>query len=120
MCKCNGELVNHLLLHCPLARELWDLLVCLVGMPYSVAALLESWRGAMVACRSKEVWGAAPACLIWCIWSEKNQRTFEGVELSIPNLKFVFLRTLFNWCCTSATFSMNSFMEFLLDLCLSC
>ncbi len=67
MCKCNGESVDYLL-HCPLARELWDILFCLVGitwvMPYSVIALLESWRGFIGTRRSRDVWGAAPACLM--------------------------------------------------------
>jgi hypothetical protein len=44
MCKCKSESVDHLLLHCPIACELWDFLFCLVGiswvMPPSVIALL--------------------------------------------------------------------------------
>ena len=115
MCKCNGESVDYLL-HCPLARELWDILFCLVGitwvMPYSVIALLESWRGFIGARRSRDVWGAAPACLMWCIWQEQNQRTFEGVKLSLLNLKFLFLKSMYDWCSVSP-FSTASFMDFL-------
>lgn len=29
------------------------------------------------------------------------------MDLSSPKLKFVFLRTLFDWCSTSATFSLG-------------
>jgi hypothetical protein len=109
MCKCNGESVDYLF-HCPLARELWDILFCLVGitwvMPYSVIALLESWRGFIGARRSRDVWGAAPACLMWCIWREQNQHTFEGVELSLPNLKFLFLKSLYDWCSISPVFCL--------------
>jgi hypothetical protein len=47
MCKSNGESVDHLLLHCPIAKDLWDMLLCLLGvtwvMPHSVSAMLESF-----------------------------------------------------------------------------
>ena len=47
MCKRSGELVNHLLLHCPIAFELWSMVWSLFGgiwvMPQSVANLFASW-----------------------------------------------------------------------------
>jgi hypothetical protein len=57
-----------------------------------------SWRGNIGAQQRRDVWGVAPACLIWCIWREHNQRTFEGLESSLLNLKFDFLETLYDWC----------------------
>ena len=43
MCKCNGESVNHLLLHCPIAIELWAMALGLFGvywvMPKTVVDL---------------------------------------------------------------------------------
>ena len=68
------------------------------------------------SCQSREAWGAAPACLMWCIWQERNQRTFEGVELSLPNLKFLFFNSLHDWCSVSP-FSVASFMDFFGALC---
>ena len=38
---------------------------------------------------------------MWCLWKERNRRTFEGKELSLPNLKFLFLKTLYKWCSDS-------------------
>ena len=58
------------------------------------------------------MWGAVPSCLMWCIWKERNRRTFERKELSLLNLKLIFLKTLYEWCFKSYTFSMNCFMEF--------
>ena len=47
MCKKCGESVDHLLLHCPIACELWLLVFCLFGihwvMPQKVIELFESW-----------------------------------------------------------------------------
>lgn len=87
-------------------RQLWDLLLGLVGitwfMSHSVFALVESWRGFIGARESREAWGAAPTCLFWCILRERNQCTFEGVELSVPNLKFSFLKMLYDWYSNSA------------------
>ena len=66
-------------------------------MPSSVMTMLESWKGALSSHRFKEMWVAAPACLMWCLWKEKNRRTYEGKALTLPNLKFWFLKTLYEW-----------------------
>ena len=49
MCKKSGESMNNLLLHCPIAYELWSMVWTLFGllwvMPQSVIDLLSSWQG---------------------------------------------------------------------------
>ena len=81
--------------NCPIAIELWEFLFRLVGitwvilMPSSVLALLESWKSTLGTRGSGEVWGAAPSCLMWCIWKERNHCTFEGEEPSLK-LKLIF------------------------------
>jgi hypothetical protein len=49
MCKKSREFIDHLLLHCEVARELWSSLFNLFGvdciMPRRVRELLVSWRG---------------------------------------------------------------------------
>ena len=49
MCKCNGESVNHLFLHCPIAMDLWALMFGLFGVSWvmlqSVVWLLACWQG---------------------------------------------------------------------------
>ena len=48
MCKSNGELVDHLLLHFPVAMDLWSMVLALFGvswvMPHTVLGLLGCWR----------------------------------------------------------------------------
>ena len=44
-----------------------------------------------------KVWRAVPLCLFWTIWTERNKRSFENVELSVQRLKFVFLCNLLSW-----------------------
>ena len=52
MCKSNGELVDHLLLHCPIVFELWSMVFTLFGiywaMPKIVVELLACWQGNLV------------------------------------------------------------------------
>ena len=49
ICKRNGETTDHLLLHCPVAQKLWNMVCSLLGVhwviSYSVVELLASWSG---------------------------------------------------------------------------
>uniref|UniRef100_A0A7N2REE9 HIT domain-containing protein n=1 Tax=Quercus lobata TaxID=97700 RepID=A0A7N2REE9_QUELO len=68
-----GESVSHLLLHCPIASDLWAFLFCLAGicwvMPNSVVSMLESWNGILGSRRYGTV-GVTLACMMWCIWGQ--------------------------------------------------
>jgi hypothetical protein len=59
-----------------------SLVSCLFGwvMPSWVVDLLAGWMGAFGKFRQAVVWGAVPLCIMWLIWQERNQRTFEGLE----------------------------------------
>ena len=49
MCKCNGESVDHLFLHCLIAMDLWSIVLGLFGvswvMPQCIVELLACWQG---------------------------------------------------------------------------
>ena len=80
MCKRNGESVDHLLIHCPLAFDLWSLVFTLFCihwiMPKTVVELLACWQGKFGRHRNAAIWVAVPHCLMWCIWRERNNRHF--------------------------------------------
>ena len=120
MCKVQGETVNHLLLHCTVAQELWSLIFVLFGitwvMPRGVVDLLMCWSERFGKSEAGAIWKAIPHCLMWCIWREQNSRVFVGEELSIPALKSSFLQTLYNWLKASNLVSCNSLAE-MLDRC---
>uniref|UniRef100_A0A2N9G750 DDT domain-containing protein n=1 Tax=Fagus sylvatica TaxID=28930 RepID=A0A2N9G750_FAGSY len=101
MCKSSGETVNHLLLHCPVAWELWSMVWILFGitwvMPRGVVDLFNCWHGPRSKSEAGKIWKMTPHCLMWCIWQERNDRTFNGVEKSIPALKFHLLHILLSW-----------------------
>ena len=49
MRKCSEEIVDHLLIRCPIATQLWSMVYGLFGvqwiMPLSVMDMLASWQG---------------------------------------------------------------------------
>ena len=49
MCKFDGESVDPLLTHCPIASDLWYMILVLFGvswvMPKSIVELLACWEG---------------------------------------------------------------------------
>ena len=99
MCKRCGESVDHLLLHCPVAWELWSMVFCLFGIqwvtPHNVLGLFEAWQGKFARHRHIDVWRLVPHYLMWCIWRERNARSFEGYERSLLEIKSFFLHILF-------------------------
>ena len=56
--------MDHLLLHCPIAFELWSLVFCLLGlhwvMPHKVFDLFESWHGKFRQHRNIDFWRLVP------------------------------------------------------------
>ena len=67
MCKCNGESVDHLLLNCPIALDLWSMILVLFGlswvMPKSVVELLACWQGCFGCHRNGHIWMVVPPLL---------------------------------------------------------
>jgi hypothetical protein len=116
LCEADGESVDHLLLHCGTARALWNAFFARFGlcwvMPSSVKELLASWWSCGRS-RSAVVWKMVPSCIMWCIWSERNNRYFEDSSRSIEELLHLFLFTLFYWTAGWLAPRVISFSDFL-------
>ena len=101
MCKSNVETTNHLLIHCEVARELWNLVFSIFGiqwaMPESVRDLLACWSWKSERGDRGLAWRVVPLCLFWCLWRERNFRAFEDIEDSLIFLKASFLSSFFLW-----------------------
>jgi hypothetical protein len=80
--------------------------------------LIACWSGALGKNRQAVIWRTIPHCIMWCIWRERNLRTFEGLEMDPPELQLLFFRMLFDWIQVSSIFSFSSFQDFI-DLCSS-
>ena len=67
LCGKDEETIDHLLLHCSVARLLWDLLLAIFGVsrvfPKSVRETLVSWQGSCVGKNRKKAWMAVPLTL---------------------------------------------------------
>ena len=100
MCWCNGETVDHLLLHCGKTNRLWSLVFRSFGiswvLPRSVAGTLFGWWN-WPGKHSSSIWNLAPLCLMWCLWRERNRRTFEDMDGSDDQLLASFSGSLFYW-----------------------
>ena len=81
-------------------------------MPHTVLELFEAWQGKFARHRHIDVWRLVPHGLIWCIWRERNARSFEGCERSLSEIKSFFLYTLFEWSMLFSHFSCSFFSYF--------
>uniref|UniRef100_A0A2N9IF07 Reverse transcriptase zinc-binding domain-containing protein n=1 Tax=Fagus sylvatica TaxID=28930 RepID=A0A2N9IF07_FAGSY len=117
MCKENGESISHLLLHCSAAMEIWYFMFSIFGiqwvMPGGVIALLSCWGDSCHSTRIRKVWDMVPPCVFWCIWWERNSRSFEGKERNLMEVKGTVLRTLLDWSKAAGIVSSSSVLEFL-------
>jgi hypothetical protein len=91
MCKKSGEFIVHLLLHCKVALEVWNMVCQLFGVMWvmlgSVMDCLGSWRAQKGIRTVLQTWRMMPLCVMWCLWRERNARNFEDRELGLMELK---------------------------------
>ena len=92
--------------NCQVPHPLWspEMHPCFI-VPHTVLELFEAWQGRFAWHRHIDVWRLVPHCLIWCIWRERNARSFEGCERSLPEIKSF-----------SCTLSLNGVWFFLIFL----
>ena len=92
------ETIGHLLLHCHSARQLWDILLEIVGIHWvfllTVLQALLSWQGAPIGKKHKKFWLAIPFCLFWTLWLERNMVAFENEAFGANRMKVSFLSDL--------------------------
>ena len=122
MCKESGESISHLFLHCSAAREIWSFIFSIFGiqwiMPGEVLDLLSCWGDSCHSIRIRKLWNMVPPCVFWCIWWERNSRSFEGKERNLMEVKGTVLRTLLDWSKATGAVSFSSMFNFL-DYCIA-
>jgi len=117
MCKMNGEIVDHLLLHCEVARALWNAIFSRFSlswvMPLRVVDLFAYWWTSGRS-RSVVMWKMVPCCLTWCLWREHNDIQFEDKERTIEELNAFFFHSLYSWTAAFLAPLVISFNDFLI------
>ena len=86
--------VDHLLLHCGKTYWLWCFVYRTFGISWIPLCTMSdllfgqwNWLGK----HSSHSWNLVPLCLTWCIWKERNQRTFEDLGRFDDQLLALFL-----------------------------
>uniref|UniRef100_A0A2N9FIH8 Reverse transcriptase zinc-binding domain-containing protein n=1 Tax=Fagus sylvatica TaxID=28930 RepID=A0A2N9FIH8_FAGSY len=122
MSKESGESISHLLLHCSAAMEIWSFMFSIFGiqwvMPGGMLDLLSCWGDSCHNIRIRKLWAMVPPCMLWCIWWERNSRSFEGKERNLMEVKGTVLRTLLDWSKAARIVSFSSVLDFL-DYCIA-
>jgi hypothetical protein len=117
MCKKSGESIVHLLLHCEVVVEVWNMVCQLFGvmwvMPGSLTECLGSWRAQKGNGTVLQTWRMASLCVMWCLWRERNARSFEDCELGLMDLKERVMQTLFSWRVLWHPLQVTTLVEFL-------
>ena len=78
--------------------------------------MFDYWHWSMGCQQKLVVWKIIPHCILWCLWRERNARTFEGCELSIVALKLQFYHSLFHWLSATGLFSFSNWFD-LIEFC---
>ena len=96
---------------------LWDLLLSIVGTSWvvsdSVFQMLLSWQGVPVGKNRKNIWNAAPVCLFWTVWHNRNMLVFENMATSDQRTKFLFLSKLWTLANTHSVEKTYFLVDFL-------
>lgn len=83
--KFNSRSIDNFLLRCFVVRELWLLRFALLGehgfIPLKVIEEYFSQKGIFWWHITSCICNVIPLCLTWAIWGERNNRSFNGVEL---------------------------------------
>ncbi|KAK9988965.1 hypothetical protein SO802_029204 [Lithocarpus litseifolius] len=119
LCRRCGETVSHLFLQCEWAYRLWSFVFITFGMcwviPKSITDVLFGWWN-WLGKHSSQVWNLVPSCILWCIWTERNRRTFEDLDSSGDQLLANFCGTFFDWSRAWGLTSSDSLPSFLCSL----
>jgi hypothetical protein len=117
MCKKHGETVDHILLHCEVARVVWSYFYSLFGvewvMPSSVLELMSGWGTLLGRGSTIRIWKQVPLCVMWGLWCERNSRFFEDVEVTVGAICRNVFQMLYLWVSAHSPGRM-SFADFLL------
>jgi hypothetical protein len=122
MCKKTGESVDHLLLHCDVASALWSTFFSRFGLswviPRQVIDFLACWWS-FGRPMSVVVWKMASICLFWCLWRERNNKSFEDLKSIFDGILSLFYFTLYFWTTAYVPPLSFSFDDFLTRFSLS-
>lgn len=123
MCQQDFKTNRHLFLHCPVATDIWNMFLSVLGfnwvMPESTKDAYSSWSRWKVGKSISKIWKMIPGCIFWVIWTERNRRCFEGLATPNYSLKANCIVLLYSWSNLSPISSPELFLDFVSSLTLA-
>ncbi|OUZ99353.1 Reverse transcriptase zinc-binding domain [Macleaya cordata] len=90
MCGCCEETVDHLLLHCSVANEVWNFFLGAFSLrwwsPSSPAAVIHAWSGCTFSKEGKTLWSLIPHAIFRVLWKIRNDGQWEVGTLAAAYL----------------------------------
>ena len=111
--------MDHLLISCLVAHSLGMHVLRLFGidwvMPGSIVDLFFCWYHWLEK-HNSDIWNLVLGCLMWNIWTERNQCSFEDTRKSLDQLLDLCKRILFDLSRCWGLSDCSTHMDFLLSL----
>ena len=114
LCWKDEEIIEHLLLQCPMVRGIWSFLLTSVGVAWVIKDWFFSWNSIPIRKSQRKAWSAATFCLFWAIWKERNRVVFENEEFSLNRLRSAFVYSFCSWA--GAVVNFDSFVANLIAI----
>lgn len=107
MCLSEEESVDHLLLHGVVAHKIWNMLLdsfqCSWVLHHTINDLYQTWSLPFASPKGKILWSLSFA-IIWTLWKERNQLSFEGNSSSSEYIFFRMRICTAHWVSTLPEF----------------
>ena len=98
LCKEEEETNDHLFLFCNKASMLWNLIFfSLFGVHWVLHSTVRGGLAWVEGKRRAKAWKAAPLCLMWALWKERNGKAYNNVERTDQAIKYSFVYYFLNW-----------------------
>jgi len=65
-----------------------------------------------------QIWRLVPLCLMWCLWPERNAKSFENHDSGLLEIKNMMLQSQYTWKVVWNSVHVANFFGFL-ELCFS-
>ncbi|CAN1818271.1 hypothetical protein LINPERHAP1_LOCUS28323 [Linum perenne] len=107
LCSVKAESIRHLFVECSFASQMWSLLssrLSLIGpFPGTMLGFVTAWKG-LNWDREFEACGKALLhAFLWCVWSERNSRTFRDEYASSERVLGRIGRMVGEWCSSNGS-----------------
>lgn len=110
------ESIDHLLLHCPFSRQIWDYFIIRLKINWMHKdrgkEQLEVWTDNKGKKMGRKIWPIIPATVLWALWSERNKvmakkRSSRDEHTLICEVK----KLVFQWGSIQNWFSVTTFRD---------